>query len=140
MFTCPATLDLSIFSARTTRRPCNPRNGFSTARSAPLHGAGCIRASTGFRPDSVTNVPGIDGVLADSANVHAVQAAIAGAGEHRSPADGLQKVWTHLDDRIRDKRAWRVVFVADCGEVARDKPPVRFMSTVQSGSFDNFSK
>ena len=61
---------------------------------------------------------GVDGVLADSANVFVLQATIA--GDHRDPSEGLLKVWQNFDRRVRDQRTWHVVFVTDSEALAQE--------------------
>ncbi|RPD53459.1 hypothetical protein L226DRAFT_466652 [Lentinus tigrinus ALCF2SS1-7] len=76
----------------------------------------CGRFPTFYWLPSVSDFPGIDGVLGDSANVYVLQATVA--GEYRSPEEGLRRVWAHFDRKIRDKRAWHIVFVTDRKELA----------------------
>ncbi|KAI0687935.1 hypothetical protein C8T65DRAFT_530892, partial [Cerioporus squamosus] len=75
--------------------------------------AGALERSSEFSSfywlPSASNFPGIDGVLADRDNVHAVQTTIA--DEHNSPKEGLRKVWAKFDREVREKRVWHVVFV-----------------------------
>ena len=79
--------------------------------------ARCGEHSTFYWLPSTSDFPGVDGVLADSANVFAVQATIA--SEHRDPWEGLRKVWQNFDRRVRDQRAWHVVFVTDSKALAQ---------------------
>ncbi|KAK7058389.1 hypothetical protein VNI00_002023 [Paramarasmius palmivorus] len=59
---------------------------------------------------SVIETPGIDGVLADTDNIYALQAAIM--AEHGgSPKDGIRALWRHLDTDIRESRTWHFVVV-----------------------------
>ncbi|KAI0693527.1 hypothetical protein C8T65DRAFT_64068 [Cerioporus squamosus] len=83
--------------------------------------ARCRAYTTFYWLPSVADYPGIDGVLADSANVYAVRATTADELEHGSPADGLRKIWANLDRRVRDERTWNIVFVTDSAPLARER-------------------
>lgn len=66
---------------------------------------------------SVIDFPGIDGVLGDiNGNIYAVQATIA--GEHKSPGDGLRKIWDNLKPDVRKDRCWHFVLAANDHAVA----------------------
>ncbi|KZV67914.1 hypothetical protein PENSPDRAFT_635072 [Peniophora sp. CONT] len=58
---------------------------------------------------AVSNFPGIDCVLFADRNLYAVQAAISLT--HRSPIDGLKKVWQNLNANVRGHFTWHVVFI-----------------------------
>ena len=59
---------------------------------------------------SVINLPGVDGVLGDAqGNLFTVQATIA--NDHKSPADGIRKIWTGLATNVRRARTWHFVIV-----------------------------
>lgn len=63
---------------------------------------------------SVTNYPGVDGVLGDTrGNIYAVQATVA--NDHTSPVEGLRKLWRDARG-LRSANAWHVVVVADTQE------------------------
>ncbi|KAJ7211279.1 hypothetical protein GGX14DRAFT_624105 [Mycena pura] len=67
---------------------------------------------------SVTNFPGIDGVLAHGdGNVFAVQSTLS--TEHVCPADGLKKAWKHMA-WARDAHSWHFVAVANTTATARN--------------------
>lgn len=63
-----------------------------------------------------SNFPGINGVLSDSQNVFAVQATLA--NDHKSPWEGLKKVWQSFDRSVRTERVWHVVVFAETRESA----------------------
>lgn len=61
---------------------------------------------------SVINFPGIDSVLGDTdQNIYAVQATVA--DKHKSPVEGLQKIWNKLEPDARTHRSWHFVLVTD---------------------------
>ncbi|KAI1787266.1 hypothetical protein LXA43DRAFT_716530 [Ganoderma leucocontextum] len=65
---------------------------------------------------STSNFTGIDGVLADSKNVYAIQATTV--DDHDSPLDGLQKLWRSFDRDVRTERAWHVVVISEREDLA----------------------
>ena len=114
---CSTSPPLGIFGVRGMQSEMQPSPQLLCGPLSSLTRCGAY-ASFYWLP-SVANFVGIDGVLADSANVYAVQATIA--GEHRSsPAAALRKVWDNFDWNIREKRAWHVVFVTDTEELAQE--------------------
>ena len=59
---------------------------------------------------SVVNFPGVDSVLGDSSwNLFTLQATIA--GDHKSPQEGITKVWENLSPAVRNGRIWHYVTV-----------------------------
>ncbi|KAK7025327.1 hypothetical protein VNI00_016109 [Paramarasmius palmivorus] len=61
---------------------------------------------------SVSNFPGIDGVLGDTAcNLYALQATIA--TEHDDPRAGIQAIWDQLTPEKRKGRTWHFVVVGN---------------------------
>ncbi|TFK82092.1 hypothetical protein K466DRAFT_603955 [Polyporus arcularius HHB13444] len=67
---------------------------------------------------ATSDFQGIDGVLADRHNVHAVQAILADEHDYDSPSDGLRNLWAKFDYQGREKRVWHVVFVSDSKQLA----------------------
>jgi hypothetical protein len=60
---------------------------------------------------SVVNFPGVDGVLGDTeGHVYTIQATIA--RDHKSPIEGIKKVWQAIPSEIRTSRTWHYVVVA----------------------------
>ena len=61
---------------------------------------------------SVVNFPGVDSVLGQSdGKLFVIQATIA--GHHKSPEEGMKKVWTALNKDTRKGREWHCVIVTD---------------------------
>ncbi|RPD72557.1 hypothetical protein L226DRAFT_490073 [Lentinus tigrinus ALCF2SS1-7] len=113
-YLCGNSQPLSIFFAQHSST-MTPSQQLLVGTASAL--ARCSMYPAFYWLPSASNFPGIDGVLADSANVYAVQATIS--DDHRSPADGLRKLWTKFDRKIRQARAWHVVFVAPSEDLAR---------------------
>jgi len=65
---------------------------------------------------SAANFPGIDGVLGDGNDIYTIQATIA--EEHKSPVDGIKKVWKQLLPKIRKDRTWHFVVITNSTQTA----------------------
>ena len=59
----------------------------------------------------MANFPGINSVLGNGDHIYTIQATIA--EKHRSPAEGIQKVWVQLLPEIRRSFTWHFVVIAD---------------------------
>ena len=125
---CSTSPPLGIFGVRGMQSEMRPSPQLLCGPLDSLTRCGAY-ASFYWLP-SVANFVGIDGVLADSANVYAVQATIA--DEHGSPVKGLQKVWENFDREVRDKRVWHVVFVTD-SETLASRLAVRYAKKLTLG-------
>ena len=61
---------------------------------------------------SVINIPGVDSVLGQSdGKLFIIQATIA--DDHKSPKEGMNKVWQALGNDTRRRREWHLVIVTD---------------------------
>ena len=67
---------------------------------------------------SVVNFPGVDSVLGQSdGELFVIQATIA--RDHKSPEEGIKKVWGALNNDARTRRRWHFVIVTDASGVPR---------------------
>jgi hypothetical protein len=107
---------LSIFQSTITRT-MQPSTHLLPGTLDDLKQAG-INNSFYWIPYSA-NFPGVDGVLGDTeGHVYAIQATIA--REHKSPVEGIKKVWKHMLPQVRTGRTWHYVVVTDTKGKATD--------------------
>jgi len=67
---------------------------------------------------SAANFPGVDGVLGDKeGQVYTIQATIA--DDHKSPIEGIKKVWRHFLQEVRTGRTWHYVVVTKTNQDAQ---------------------
>lgn len=102
---------LPIFRDVQTQSMSPSSNVLSGTDSGLKHLADVLDSSFYWMP-LVIDFPGIDGVLGDTDhNIYAVQATVA--DKHKSPVEGLQKIWNKLEPDTRTRRSWHFVLVAD---------------------------
>ena len=66
---------------------------------------------------SVTNFPGVDGVLFNPHHIFTLQASIADS--HSSPAQGIKEVWKNILPALRENCSWHIVVVTKTDVTAK---------------------
>jgi hypothetical protein len=106
--------DLSIFQGPTEKH-VRPSTRLLPGALAGLKEAD--RDDSFYWIPSVSDLPGVDGVLGDTdGHVYTIQAIIA--GKHTSPEQGIERVWENFKPAIRTSRTWNFVIVTDSEEAA----------------------
>lgn len=84
---------------------------------------------------SASNFEGIDGVLGTAdGNVYTLQATIAST--HKSPKEGIQKVWDSFSAAVRTARTWHFVIVTNTN-LAAEKYVERYLRMLNEFKLNN---
>ena len=104
---------LTIFNS-TDRRDIQSSSHFLPGTLAGLKEVGTSKSF--YWIPSVANFPGIDSVLGNGAHIYTIQATIT--DEHKSPEDGIKKVWGQLLPQIRTSCTWHFVVMTNSTQTA----------------------
>ncbi|KAE9410777.1 hypothetical protein BT96DRAFT_237712 [Gymnopus androsaceus JB14] len=105
---CASGLALDIF-ADSKSMQMQPSSLLLSGTTASFNHRGVTRSF--YWIPSAINFPGIDAVLRDRKNLFALQASIA--NDHKTPLEGIQKVWKEASSTIQKNCTWHFVIIAE---------------------------